>query len=332
MPVLPKTYKAWVIPSVGAPLELQEVELKLPAAGEILVRVRACGVCFTDVAVQKSELGNNLFPRIPGHEIIGDIVAVGEGAQGLSLGQRIGGTWLGGHDNVCRSCRRGSQAGQPWKKGIAPGGPLHMNIDSPRRHLCTPDPAETHYLPISDDDWNSGVGCRLPYTVSAPTNNKMGKFARLAQASHLLARVMRHICDTQADSHFLDTEKGMLDLALRSLLTLTVAEEQQCGIAYCSPVAFVSSALLLLHSFHLGASPSVNKESASYCYREVTELTCKVTLPIARRLKELSSSDAHAPCPLLLDWMYRSVIAYNTVRETDTTVLLSGKRRSSAFL
>ncbi|OOF93069.1 hypothetical protein ASPCADRAFT_173766 [Aspergillus carbonarius ITEM 5010] len=104
---LPKSYKAWVIASVGAPLELREVELKLPAAGELLVQVRACGVCFTDVAVQKGELGDNLFPRVPGHEIIGDIVALGEGVQGYSLGQRIGGAWLGGHDNVCRSCRRG---------------------------------------------------------------------------------------------------------------------------------------------------------------------------------------------------------------------------------
>ncbi|GAB1195553.1 hypothetical protein APSETT444_004814 [Aspergillus pseudonomiae] len=107
MPTLPKTYKAWVIASVGAPLELQEIELKLPATGEILVQVRACGVCFTDVAVQKGELGDDLFPRVPGHEIIGDIVAIGEGVQGFSLGQRIGGAWLGGHDNVCRSCRRG---------------------------------------------------------------------------------------------------------------------------------------------------------------------------------------------------------------------------------
>ncbi|GAB1206176.1 hypothetical protein APSETT445_004858 [Aspergillus pseudonomiae] len=208
---------------------------------------------------------------------------------------------------------------------------LHQELQKEadlRLHLCTPDPSEKHFLPISDDDWNTGVwpdrirpdlfvahalsqvGCRLPYTVSAPTNNKMGKFARLAQASHLLARVMRHICDTQADSSFLDTEKRLLDHALRSLLTLTVAEEQD--------------ALLLLHSFHLAASPSANKENANYRYRDVTEITSKVTLPIARRLKELSPSDAHAPSPLLLDWMYRSVIAYNNVRETDTSVLLNG--------
>ncbi|KAM0433507.1 hypothetical protein ACHAPT_004387 [Fusarium lateritium] len=106
MSTLPNTYKAWVMPSAGAPLELRDVELKQPGSGEILVKVLACGVCFTDVAVQKGEFGD-LFPRVPGHEIVGDVVAIGEGVGGFSLGQRVGGAWLGGHDNVCRSCRRG---------------------------------------------------------------------------------------------------------------------------------------------------------------------------------------------------------------------------------
>ncbi|KAJ4318220.1 hypothetical protein N0V84_006976 [Fusarium piperis] len=106
MSSLPSTYKAWVIPSTGAPLELQQLELKPPSAGEILVKVRACGVCFTDVGVQNGGFGD-VFPRVPGHEIVGDVVAIGEGVNGFSIGQRVGGAWLGGHDNVCRSCRRG---------------------------------------------------------------------------------------------------------------------------------------------------------------------------------------------------------------------------------
>lgn len=67
----------------------------------------------------------------------------------------------------------------------------------------------------------------------------MGKFARLAQASHLLSRVLRHVSDTAASQGFLDDEKETLDRALRSLLSLTVSEESQCGISYCSPVALL---------------------------------------------------------------------------------------------
>lgn len=81
----------------------------------------------------------------------------------------------------------------------------------------------------------------------------------------------------------------------------------------------ILSALLLLHSFYRSTSTVVDKESADHCYREVTELTSNVTLPIARRLKEPTSSDVHTPCPLLLDWMYRSVIAYHDVQRIDPT-------------
>ena len=95
MSSLPSTFKAWVIPSAGSPIELRDVELKQPGTGEILVKVRACGVCFTDVAVQQGGMGD-VFPRIPGHEIVGDVVAIGDGVRGFSLGQRVGGAWLGG--------------------------------------------------------------------------------------------------------------------------------------------------------------------------------------------------------------------------------------------
>jgi hypothetical protein len=65
----------------------------------------------------------------------------------------------------------------------------------------------------------------------------MGKFARLAQASYLLSRVLRHVSDAAIDKDFLKEEKATLERALRSLLSLTVSEEEMYGVAYCSPVA-----------------------------------------------------------------------------------------------
>lgn len=65
----------------------------------------------------------------------------------------------------------------------------------------------------------------------------MGKFARLAQAAHLLSRVLGHVSDTEIRRHFLREEGDILDRAIRSLLSLTVSEEELCGVAYCSPVA-----------------------------------------------------------------------------------------------
>ena len=105
MSSLPKTYKAVVIDKANAPYDLKDVELKHPAKGQVLVKVLACGVCFSDVAMASGHLGN-VFPRVPGHEIVGDVVEVGEGVSIFKDGDRVGGPWHGGHDGECRQCRR----------------------------------------------------------------------------------------------------------------------------------------------------------------------------------------------------------------------------------
>lgn len=95
MTSLPKTYKAAVVESIGAPLKIVDKELEKPGPGLILVKVLACGVCYSDVALQEGVMGD-MFPRVPGHEIIGDVVAVGENVDRFSGGERVGGAWHGG--------------------------------------------------------------------------------------------------------------------------------------------------------------------------------------------------------------------------------------------
>ncbi|KAL6833292.1 GroES-like protein [Trichoderma sp. SZMC 28015] len=105
-PSLPKTYKALVLTGPNSPIELQDVPLKHPEASQVLVKVIACGVCWSDMEVAHGHMGD-VFPRIPGHEIVGDIVELGSDVKNLELGQRVGGPWHGGHDGVCRECQRG---------------------------------------------------------------------------------------------------------------------------------------------------------------------------------------------------------------------------------
>lgn len=105
MASLPSTYKAVVIDKAKGPYTIVDVPLKAPAAGEVLVKVLACGVCFSDVAIVSGEMGN-VFPRVPGHEIVGDVVQVGDGVKTLTVGERVGGPWHGGHDGTCRACQR----------------------------------------------------------------------------------------------------------------------------------------------------------------------------------------------------------------------------------
>lgn len=94
-PSLPKTYKAAVIESKGAPFTIKELELKQPGPKQVLVKILACGVCHTDSFTQAGLTGD-VFPRVPGHELIGDVVAVGDGVSRVTIGDRAGGPWHGG--------------------------------------------------------------------------------------------------------------------------------------------------------------------------------------------------------------------------------------------
>ncbi|KAI0451991.1 alcohol dehydrogenase [Xylaria acuta] len=106
MTSLPKTYRAAVMVKAGEPVVIKELELKQPGPGQILAKVLACGVCHTDIFVGGGAFGD-VFPRVPGHEIVGEVVSVGENVTRFSNGDRVGGPWHGGHDNSCRSCARG---------------------------------------------------------------------------------------------------------------------------------------------------------------------------------------------------------------------------------
>lgn len=89
----------------GDPLRLVTLPDPSPGPGEVLVRVSACGVCRTDLHVADGEIPGARYPVVPGHEIVGTVVALGEGAAGLDLGQRVGIPWLGWACGDCRYCR-----------------------------------------------------------------------------------------------------------------------------------------------------------------------------------------------------------------------------------
>src|SRR5262249_45756419 len=89
------------------PLEVLEVPRPERGAGQVLLRVKACGVCRTDLHIVEGELAAQKRPVIPGHQIVGEIV---EGATAeLPLGTRVGVSWLGGVDGSCPLCRRGME-------------------------------------------------------------------------------------------------------------------------------------------------------------------------------------------------------------------------------
>jgi propanol-preferring alcohol dehydrogenase len=90
-------------------VRLEAVADPRPAPGELLLRVRACGVCRTDLHVVDAELSPHRERVIPGHQIVGDVTAVGQNVDAALVGKRVGVSWLGGTDGSCAQCRSGRE-------------------------------------------------------------------------------------------------------------------------------------------------------------------------------------------------------------------------------
>src|SRR5260221_237429 len=89
------------------PFEIVEREIPEPSAGSVRIKVQACGICHSDSLVKEGALPGLQYPRVPGHEVIGVIDAVGPGVIGWAAGQRVGVGWNGGYCSRCNPCRHG---------------------------------------------------------------------------------------------------------------------------------------------------------------------------------------------------------------------------------
>ena len=95
--------------TTGVPLVLEEGMSLSPAAGQVRISVCTCGVCRTDLHVVDGELTAPKLPIVPGHEIVGRIVGLGDGATRFKIGDRVGVPWLGWTCGTCEFCRRGQE-------------------------------------------------------------------------------------------------------------------------------------------------------------------------------------------------------------------------------
>ena len=101
------TMRAMQVSRPGGPFELVERPIPEPGAGEIRVKIQACGVCHSD-SITKEGYMPMQYPRVPGHEVVGVVDAVGAGVMGWAAGERAGVGWNGGYCGYCDACRRGN--------------------------------------------------------------------------------------------------------------------------------------------------------------------------------------------------------------------------------
>jgi propanol-preferring alcohol dehydrogenase len=101
--------RAMVLEQQRSPLQPRELPKPSAGPGELLLRVTACGICRTDLHVVDGDLTEPSLPLIPGHQIVGDIEAIGDGVTGFEKGQRVGVPWLGGSCGHCWYCSHGKE-------------------------------------------------------------------------------------------------------------------------------------------------------------------------------------------------------------------------------
>jgi propanol-preferring alcohol dehydrogenase len=100
---------AMVLERPGQSLRATALPVPAPQAGEVLLRVRACGVCRTDLHIVDGELPPHKLPLVPGHEIVGTVAQLGPGVDGVRVGQRVGVPWLAGSCGHCQWCLNGRE-------------------------------------------------------------------------------------------------------------------------------------------------------------------------------------------------------------------------------
>jgi alcohol dehydrogenase, propanol-preferring len=191
-------------PISDRPLRIQDVAQPQPAAGQVQLKVRACGVCRTDLHITEGELPQHRVPLVPGHQIVGEIVA--GATPELSLGTRVGVSWIGGNDGTCWYCRSGKEnlCDAPTFTGYTVDGG-YAEYASARADFVFPLPPELDDLHVAPLLCAGIIGFRSLRVAEVQPGERVGLFGFGASA-HLAIEVLHAWnCDvyvsTRGESH-----------------------------------------------------------------------------------------------------------------------------------
>ena len=210
--------RAWVVDEPGPidehPLVLVERPVPVPRPGEILVRVRTCGVCRTDLHLAEGDLAPRRPAVTPGHEVVGVVEHVGPGARRFTEGERVGVPWLAHTCGVCRFCTSGREnlCIDPRFTG--------WDVDGGYAEYLVADENYAYALPSSFDDVHAApllcagiIGYRALRRSECPPRGRLGIYGFGASA-HLIAQVALaeglrvHVLTRSPDAQQLARELG----------------------------------------------------------------------------------------------------------------------------
>jgi len=174
------------------PLEYGEYPEPEPGDGEVLVRVKVCGVCRTDLHVIEGELPSKVSPVIPGHQVVGVIEKLGPGAKRFAVGTTVGIAWLHKTDGTCEYCRRGEEnlCDAAQFTGYSVNGGYAEHIVAPEAFI--------YALPSGFSEQQAApllcagiIGYRCLKLAGAARGEKLG-FYGFGAAAHVAIQVARH--------------------------------------------------------------------------------------------------------------------------------------------
>lgn len=174
-------------PISQSPLKLEDVPTPEPKPGHVLLKVLACGVCRTDLHIVEGELPPRNPRIIPGHQIVGEVVA----GEGTKLGSRVGVTWVGGTDGTCPYCRRGMEnlCDFPTFTGYTVNGG-YAEYALARADFCFPIPAQLDPLHAAPLLCAGIIGFRALRVAGVEKGERVGLFGFGASA-HLAIHVLQ---------------------------------------------------------------------------------------------------------------------------------------------
>ncbi len=189
----PETMTAWRVrrpgPMVTGPIEPVTTEVPRPGSAELLVAVRACGVCRTDLHVAEGDLPVHRDRVTPGHEVVGEVVEVGPAAAGFAVGDRVGIAWLRHTCGVCRFCRRGDENLCPRSRYTG------WDADGGYAEYITVPAAFAHHLPGGYSDSELApllcagiIGYRSLLRAELPPGGRLGIYG-FGGSAHITAQV-----------------------------------------------------------------------------------------------------------------------------------------------
>jgi alcohol dehydrogenase, propanol-preferring len=188
---IPNLMHAMVLEKPGGLLKARLKSTPEPAPGQILVQVQACGVCRTDLHILDGELKDPHLPLIPGHEIVGTVVALGSEVKHFRLGARVGIPWLGYTCGVCKYCRKGQEnlCENPQFTGYTINGGYAQYTVADARY-CFPLPASGSPAALAPWMCAGLIGYRS-YRLAGTQVEHLGVYG-FGAAAHIITQIAVH--------------------------------------------------------------------------------------------------------------------------------------------